>query len=76
MKHKIRINGVIKKIDCELCTTFVADNGKEIFEGDRVRLDLDGSTVTDIVKFNRGEFWINGLPLSDVIFECNVTVLD
>ena len=37
MKHNIRINGQIQTIDCELGSGILDKNGKEIFEGDKVK---------------------------------------
>ena len=36
MKHDIRINGEIKKLDCELGSGIFDRRGNEIFEGDKV----------------------------------------
>lgn len=38
MKHKIRINGEVKEMDFELGSGIVDKNGKEIFEGDKVKI--------------------------------------
>ena len=37
MKHNIRINGEVKEIDCELGSGILDKNGREIFEGDKVK---------------------------------------
>ena len=36
MKHRIRINGEVKELDCELGSGILDKNGREIFEGDKV----------------------------------------
>ena len=41
MKHTIRINGAVKKIDCELGSGILDKNGREILEGDKVKVDSD-----------------------------------
>ena len=77
MIHNLRRkDGTVYPLDVELGTTFADKNGREIFEGDTVKLFLDGCPITDKVEFKHGEFWINDLPLSDVIFECDVLVVD
>lgn len=49
MKHHIRINGVVKEIDCELGSGRFDKNGREIFEGDIVY-------VADGFISNSGEY--------------------
>ena len=53
MKHNIRINGEVKEIDCELGSGIFDKNGKEIFEGDRVKR-FGGEPYT--VRFHSGDF--------------------
>lgn len=38
MKHNIRINGEVKAIDCELGSGILDKNGREVFEGDKVKI--------------------------------------
>ena len=38
MKHRIRINGEVKQIDCEIGSHVYDCNGREIFEGDIVKI--------------------------------------
>ncbi|MBR0061838.1 MAG: hypothetical protein IJP68_10215 [Selenomonadaceae bacterium] len=56
MKHTIRINGAVKKIDCQLGSGILDKNGREIFEGDKVKTP-DG--VSSKVEFENG---VIGLP--------------
>lgn len=53
MKHNIRINGEVKEIDCELGSDIYDKNGREIFEGDRVKR-YGGRPCT--VRFHGGKF--------------------
>lgn len=38
MKHRIRINGEVQEFDCELGSQVYDCNGREIFEGDIVKI--------------------------------------
>ena len=59
MKHRIRINGEVKELDCELGSGIFDKNGREIFEGDKVLFNdytfyvkLDDGGFCFINKFN------------------------
>lgn len=54
MKHHIKINGQVQEIDCLLGSGRFDSNGKEIFEGDRIRT----SETTGFVTFYNAEFLI------------------
>lgn len=56
MKHNIRINGQIQTLECELGSGIFDKNGREIFEGDKVRYD-DGDV--DTIIFGDGQFYLN-----------------
>ena len=63
MKHNIRINGEVKEIDCELGSGILDKNGREIFEGDKVKIQLDKNDVREgIIVYNfydEGSFSVN-----------------
>lgn len=61
MKHNIRINGKVQELDCELGSGILDKNGKEIFEGDKVRsYDDNGDCVDEgIVRFERGVLYMD-----------------
>lgn len=62
MKHNIRINGVVKEIDCELGSGRLDRNGREIFEGDIVYV-ADGfiSDSGEYLNWKRNKaFYRNG----------------
>ena len=65
MKHRIRINGEVKEIDCELGTDAVDKNGNEIFEGDCVTYKR--RTPVYDVTYQNGEFLIAGFPFAGFI---------
>ena len=52
MKHKIRINGEVKELDCEIGSGICDKTGREIFEGDKV---TDGKKVFS-VELEGGDF--------------------
>lgn len=57
MKHNIRINGQVKKIDCELGSGILDKHGREIFEGDKVKaLTPNGDYEIGTVIFDTGTF--------------------
>jgi len=62
MKHHIRINGEIKEIDCEFGSGILDKNGREIFEGDRVKLILP---YYGIERYVDTSFWFGGKELNE-----------
>ena len=40
MKHNIRINGQIQTLECELGSGIFDKNGREIFEGDKIKFNI------------------------------------
>jgi len=62
MKHNIRINGEVKEIDCELGSGILDKNGREIFEGDRVKLILP---YYGIERYVGNTFWFGGKELNE-----------
>ena len=59
MKRRIRINGAIKEIDCELGSGILDKNGREIFEGDKVKVNSP-NTKNSVSKvwFDGTHFWL------------------
>ena len=60
MKHKIRINGEVKEMDFELGSGVLDKNGKEIFEGDKVKIKApsgDMGKKAYPVVFSEGLFY-------------------
>lgn len=53
MKHNIRINGQVKEIDCELGSGILDENGREIFEGNKVSW-LNGKKQSPVYFVNGG----------------------
>ena len=77
MKHSIRINGKIQTLDCELGTGILDTNGREIFEGDIVKVVYDdGDTDAGKVEFVHGEFRVSDEELSNLTYGFEVTVVD
>lgn len=66
MKHNIEFpDGTIQTIDCKFGSGVTDKNGKEIFEGDRVRVNglSHESAKGDIIRFFNGSFRILTQPL-------------
>ena len=77
MKHRIRINGEVKEMGFDLYSGFHDDNDREIFEGDLLKIVFeDDSTDAGKVTFSHGRFWVLDEPLDDVLYSCEVTVID
>ena len=77
MKHKIRINGQVKQIDCQFGSNLLDKNGREIFEGDIVKIVFDADdTDAGKVEFQYGEFRVLDEQLNDVLYGCEVTIVD
>ena len=76
MKHRIRINGEVKELDCELGSGVLDKNGREIFEGDKIR--INGKDVCSIYWTNRGwqlqHYW--GYYLDEIVTSALEIVYD
>lgn len=64
MKHRIRINGEVQEIDCELSSEYHDCKGREIFENDIVRHSICGEIKNYPVKYEEGEFFLGRFSLS------------
>lgn len=67
MKHNIRINGQEQELDCELGSGILDKNGREIFEGDKVKISFAGWVWFDKVHFQRGAFYAGNRLLKDFL---------
>ena len=68
MKHNIRINGVIKEIDCELGSGRLDCEGKEIFEGDKLEFIAKVNEIfVGTVQLKEAEFRVDGVPFVEFI---------
>lgn len=77
MKHNIRINGQVQELDCELGSGVLDKNGREIFEGDIVKVVFDDEdTDAGKVEFGYGEFRALGVNLNDITYVCEISVVD
>ena len=77
MKHNIKINGEVKEIDCLLGSGRFDSNGKEIFEGDIVKVVFDDDDKdAGLVVFEHGAFRALDEDLADLLYGCEVTVID
>ena len=78
MKHRIRINGQVKEIDCELGSGILDKNGREIFEGDTIRY-YNGSSIGKIL-FSHSDFcvtrMVNGIECLPFLMEVNAIFKD
>ena len=78
MKHSVRINGEIRVEEFELGSGILDSNGIEIFEGDVVKyVNDDDETDAGKITFHHGRFWVDDdLDLSNLLYDCEVTVVD
>ena len=70
MKHNIRINGEIKAVDCDLGSGILDKNGREIFEGDKVRIKFYadmGAISLSTIFFQNGLFTLERELLKDYL---------
>lgn len=60
MKHNIRIKGEVQELDCELGSDILDKNGREIFEGNKVKTKaIEGEFIRRVV-FMEGSFYLKG----------------
>ena len=77
MKHNIKINGEVQEIDCLLGSGRFESNGREIFEGDLVKIVWsEDDTDAGKVVFEHGLFRVLGEDLTNILYECEVTIID
>lgn len=77
MKHNIRINGQVQEMDFELGSGIFDKNGREIFEGDIVKVTFDDDdTDAGKVEFFSGEFHVLDELLSDITYGWEVKIVD
>ena len=70
MKHNIRINGEVKEIDCVLGSGILDKNGREIFEGHKVKIKFYacmGLITPSTVLFQNGLFTLEKALLKDYL---------
>lgn len=60
MKHRIRINGEIKELECQFGSGLLDKNGREIFEGDRVKVHNKDVEKICRAVFVDGVIWLKG----------------
>lgn len=80
MKHNIKLpDGTIQTIDCKLGSGVVDRNGKEIFEGDRVKSELGEGVIIfdDCGGFALDRHGERYDPLSDFIYwgDCELEIV-
>ncbi len=75
MKRTIRINGLIKEIDCELGSGVYDKNGVELVEGDLVKVDVDAIRHSNEYGFGEFEYNPPADNLTTVSYQCGEFVL-
>lgn len=68
MKHNIRINGEVKEIDCEFGSGILDKHGREIFEGDTVKIcgkeyPMEFQAMLGLFELN--DLWSDSIEIVD-----------
>ena len=77
MKHTIRQHGQLTQVECELGSGILDKNGREIFEGDIVKVVFSDDDIgAGKVEFLHGHFRVLDEALDDLTYGCEVTIVD
>ena len=77
MKHSIRQHGQLTQVECELGSGILDKNGREIFEGDIVKVVFSDDDIgAGKVEFLHGYFRVLDEALDDLTYGCEVTIVD